>query len=52
MIKTIKCNGMPLPIICKNCEYGKVTDDYSEVECFAPDIDGIPVVGILKDEDG
>ena len=46
--KVIHCNGMPIPMICKKCQYGKVTEEPLEITCSAPDIDGVPVVGIEK----
>ena len=50
--RIIECNGMAVPLMCKQCYFGHVHEDGREyrVECFAPDIDGVPVIGLRKSE--
>ena len=50
--RIIECNGMAVPLVCKQCMFGHVHVDDREyrVECFAPDIDGVPVIGLRKSE--
>ncbi len=49
----IKCNGM-MGMWCKKCvycpKYEVINEDEYTIECFAPDIDGLPVVGKMKEE--
>lgn len=51
--RVIECNGMAVPLVCKQCMLGHVHVDDREyrVECFAPDIDGVPVIGLRKPND-
>ena len=51
--RIIECNGMAVPLMCKQCYFGHVHEDGREyrVECFAPDIDGVPVIGLRKPND-
>lgn len=44
--RIIECNGMMIPMQCEKCRFGKVNG--GEVECFAPDYDGIPVIGLTR----
>lgn len=48
--RIIECNGMVVPLVCKQCMLGHVRVDDREyrVECFAPDFDMIPVIGLRK----
>ena len=42
--RIIDCNGMMIPMQCKECRFGRVKED--SVECFAPDYDGVPTIGL------
>lgn len=44
--RIIECNGMMIPMQCKECRFGRVKKD--SVECFAPDYDGIPTIGLKR----
>ena len=44
--RIIECNGMMIPMQCEKCRFGRVNED--NVECFAPDYDGVPVLGVTK----
>lgn len=44
--RIIECNGMMIPMQCKECRFGRVKKD--SVECFAPDYDGYPVIGLRR----
>ena len=44
--RIIECNGMIIPMQCKKCRFGRVNED--SVECFAPDYDGIPTIGLKR----
>ena len=44
--RIIECNGMMIPMQCKECRFGRVKED--SVECFVPDYDGVPVLGVTK----
>lgn len=44
--RIIECNGMPIPMQCKKCRFGRVEKD--SVECFAPDYDNIPTIGLKR----
>ena len=44
--RIIECNGMPIPMQCKKCIFGRVKED--SVECFAPDYDGVPTIGLKR----
>lgn len=44
--RIIECNGMMIPMQCKKCRFGRVNED--SVECFAPDYDGTPVIGLTR----
>lgn len=44
--RIIECNGMMIPMQCKKCRFGRVNKD--NVECFAPDYDAIPVIGLTR----
>ena len=51
--RIIECNGMAIPLVCKQCMFGHVHVEGKEyrVECFAPDFDMIPVIGLMKPND-
>ena len=42
--RIIECNGMMIPLQCEKCRFGRVKKD--SVECFVPDYDGVPTVGL------
>lgn len=44
--RIIECNGMMIPMQCKECRFGRVKED--SVECFAPDYDGVPTIGLKR----
>lgn len=44
--RIIECNGMMIPLQCKECRFGRVNE--SDVECFAPDYDGVPTIGLKR----
>ena len=44
--RIIECNGMMIPMQCEKCIFGRVNKD--EVECFAPDYDGVPTIGLVR----
>lgn len=44
--RIIECNGMMIPMQCEKCIFGKVNG--SDVECFAPDYDGVPTIGLVR----
>lgn len=44
--RIIDCNGMMIPMQCKECRFGRVNE--GDVECFAPDYDGVPVIGLRR----
>lgn len=44
--RIIECNGMLIPMQCKECRFGRVKED--SVECFAPDYDGVPTIGLKR----
>lgn len=49
----IKCNGM-IGMWCEKCaycpKYEVISEDEYIIECLALDIDGVPVVGKMKEE--
>ena len=51
--RIIECNGMAVPIVCKQCMFAHVHVEGEKytVECFAPDFDMIPVIGLRKPND-
>lgn len=51
--RIIECNGMAVPLVCKQCTFGHVHVEGEKytVECFAPDFDMIPVIGLRKPND-
>lgn len=51
--RIIECNGMAVPIVCGQCMFGHVNVEGEKytVECFAPDFDMIPVIGLRKPND-
>lgn len=44
--RIIECNGIMTSMQCKKCRFGRVNE--ADVECFAPDYDGVPVIGLKK----
>lgn len=48
--RIIECNGMASPLMCEHCMFGHVHVDGTEygIECFAPNFDMIPVIGLRK----
>ena len=50
--RIIECNGMAVPLVCKQCMFAHVHVEGEKytVECFAPDFDMIPVIGLRKSE--
>lgn len=44
--RIIECNGMMIPMQCEKCRFGRVNKD--NVECFVPDYDGIPTMGLKR----
>lgn len=44
--RIIECNGMMIPMQCKKCRFGRVNE--GDVECFVPDYDGVPVIGLKR----
>ena len=51
--RIIECNGMAVPLVCKQCMFAHVHVEGEKytVECFAPDFDMIPVIGLRKPND-
>lgn len=44
--RIIECNGMMKPMQCKKCRFGRVNE--GDVECFVPDYDGVPTMGLKR----
>lgn len=44
--RIIECNGMMIPMQCKECRFGRVNG--GDVECFSPDYDGVPTMGLRR----
>lgn len=44
--RIIECGGMMIPMRCKECRFGRVKKD--SVECFVPDYDGVPTMGLKR----
>lgn len=44
--RIIECNGMIIPMQCEKCRFGRVKKD--NVECFVPDYDGTPTIGLKR----
>lgn len=44
--RIIECGGMMIPMQCKECRFGRVKKD--SVECFVPDYDGVPTMGLKR----
>lgn len=44
--RIIECNGMMIPMQCEKCRFGRVNKD--NVECFVPDYDGVPTMGLKR----
>lgn len=44
--RIIECNGMMIPMQCEKCRFGTVKK--GNVECFVPDYDGIPTIGLKR----
>lgn len=44
--RIIECGGMMIPMRCKECRFGRVKED--SVECFVPDYDGVPTMGLKR----
>ncbi len=42
--RIIECNGMMIPVQCEKCRFGRVEKD--NVECFVPDYDSVPTIGL------
>ena len=44
--RIIECNGMMIPMQCEKCRFGRVNGN--NVECFVPDYDGVPTMGLKR----
>ena len=44
--RIIECNGMMIPMQCEKCIFGRVNE--GDVECFVPDYDGVPTIGLKR----
>lgn len=44
--RIIECGGMMIPMRCKECRFGRVNE--GDVECFVPDYDGVPTIGLKR----
>lgn len=44
--RIIECNGMMIPMQCGKCRFGRVNE--GDVECFVPEYDGVPTIGLKR----